>query len=161
MSKDSKLEDFKKDYSKLQKKYKFPKFEEMNQDFGIERICDNETDYQLREIRKYIADKIVNYIRFVENIIHPVNAPLFIFSIIKSINEEDKQKLTEIYKELAKLEVRIIELDAEFSEEKDAKFINDSFKIWNNVKKDIMQIMEEIRKNWDNKFEVKGNSYFN
>lgn len=149
----------KKDYVKIQEKYDLPSFESLNEDFQIERVAEAETEILIREIRKFMADKFSNYLRFVEIILNPVNAPMFIFSVIKSINTVEKNKLKEIYKKLAKIEVKLIALDIEFSEEEEAEFVRESFNIWQEIKKDLLSVVDIINKNLDNKFEVNGGSY--
>jgi len=160
MTDESNLEELKKDYAEIQSKYGFPSFEEINQDFNLERASDTETDLLVREVRKYMSDKLQNYMRFVETIIHPANASMFIFSIIKTIKEDDKKKLAEIYKKLARYEVDLIELDVQYSEEKEAKFVNDFFKSWQEVKRDMLEIVGVIRDNWDNEVEKSSKAYF-
>ena len=160
MVKESDLENLKKDYKEVQKKHNLPSFEKLNEDFQIEKIAEVETDFLVREIRKFIADKFSNYLRFVETILNPTNASMFVFSIIKSIGVEEKKKLIEVYKELTKTEVRLIELDTDFSEEKEAEFIKESYEIWQEIKKDILEVIRVIKKNLGNKFEVDGKSYF-
>ena len=160
MREKSDLENLKKAYQEVQKKYDLPYFEELNKDFQIEKASEIETDFLIREIRKFIADKFSNYLRFIEAILHPVNAPIFIFSIIKSIGVEEKKKLTDIYKKLAKIEIRLIELDVKFLEEKEAEFIKESYEVWQKIKEDMLEIIEVIKKNWDNKSEVNGKGYF-
>jgi hypothetical protein len=160
MKKESNLEDLKKDYLSIQKKYNLPEFSDMNKDFHIEKACEAETDYLIREVRRFIADKFSNYLRFIETILNPVNAPMSIFSIIKTINAEEKKKLTEIYKDLIKSEVRVIELDIEFSEEKEADFIREVYELWQKIKKDLLDVIDVIKKNWDNKLDVNGKGYF-
>lgn len=149
----------KNDYIKIQEKYDLPSFENMNEDFHIERIAEDETEILIREVRKFMANKFSDYLRFVEAILNPVNTPMFIFSVIKTINTVEKNKLTEIYKKLAKIEVRLIALDIEFSEEKEAEFVKESFNIWQEIKIDLLSVVETIDKNLDNKFEVNGGSY--
>ncbi|MFQ5531321.1 MAG: hypothetical protein ACE5ES_01770 [Candidatus Nanoarchaeia archaeon] len=158
--KDSKLDDLKKVYERIRKKHSLPSFDDMNKDFQIERISEVETEYLIREVRKFMAEKFSNYLRFVEAILHPVNSPMFVFSIIKSIGAEEKNKLTEIYKYLAKTEVLLIELDIDFSEEKEAKFIKESFTGWQKIKDDLQKFIVSIKKSWDNKFEVNHKGYF-
>jgi hypothetical protein len=160
MAKEPDLISLKKDYKEIQEKYNLPSFEELNEDFQIEKTAEVETEHLIREVRKFMADKFSNYLRFTEAILHPVNAPMFVFSIIKSLGVEEKNKLTEVYKKLTKNEVRLIELDVKFSEEKEAEFIKRSYKIWQEVKEDLSEILGRIKDNWDNKFEVNGKSYF-
>jgi hypothetical protein len=85
---------------------------------------------------------------------------MFIFSLIKTIGESEKKKLSEIYKELAKIELNLIEIDVNFSEKKEAEFINNSYKTWINLKKDFLSIIERIKSNWDNKNENMSSAYF-
>ena len=162
MAKDNKesLENLKKEYLKIQERYNFPSFEKLNEDFQIEKIAEVETDILIREVRKFMADKFSNYLRFIEAILNPVNSPMFVFSIIKSINAEEKNKLIDIYKELAKIEVRLVEVDIEFSEEKEVEFIKESYKVWQEIKRDLLSFINIIKKNWDNKFEMNDKGYF-
>jgi len=160
MEKENKLLKFKKEYAKLQKKHGLPKFEEINQDFHIDRAAEVETDLPIVEIRKHIADKMAGYLRFSESLLNPTNAPMFVFSIIKTLGPEEKKRLSEIYKKLAKNEFNLIKTDVEYSEEKEAKFIKDSYAIWQDLKKDVLYILKEVERKWDNKFETNNKGYF-
>lgn len=160
MAKEGSLEDLKKNYKKIQEKHNLPIFEKLNEDFSIEKISEYETDILIREVRKFIAEKFSNYLRFVETILNPVNAPPFIFSVITSINQDDKKILAEIYKKLAKNEVLSIEVDINFSEKIEAEYIKRAYDMWQEIKKDLMKIIEAVKRNWDNKFEANNKSYF-
>ena len=156
----TKLQDLKKDYAKIQKQYELPGFDELNKDFQIEKIAELETDFLIREVRKLLADKFSNYLRFIEAILNPMGAPMFIFSIIKSLGKEDKQKLTEIYKKLATIEIQLIEVDVNFVEEKEVAFVKESCKLWQEIKKDLLDVVGMIKKNWNNKPEGNNKGYF-
>jgi len=156
----SELEEMKKKYQGLQKKYNLPDFEKLNKDFQIEKAAESETDFLIREIRKFVGDKMMNYFKFIESLLNPVNSPMFVFSIIKLIDSEEKKKLSEIYKELMKKEVKFIELDLEFDEKREAEFIKESYYSWQEIKKDILKIIENINRKWDNKSEVNNKGYF-
>lgn len=158
--KESDLVRFKKDYTKLQKKYFLPSFEDMNQDFSIEKAAEFETDYLIREIRKLVVDKVYNYLRFIETLLNPVNGPMSVFSIIKAMNADDKKRLEEAYKKLVKNEIQLIKIDMEFSEKGEAEFIKKTYKLWQGVKEDISSLIKSVEKNWDNKFEVNRKGYF-
>ena len=158
--KESKLADLKKDYKKFQEKYKLPSFNELNEDFHIEKVSENETDFLLREIRKFMSERIFNYLRTVETLINPANAPMFVFSVVKTLNQEDKNKLTEIYKELARNEIKLFAIDAEYSEKKEADFIKESFNSWQKIKKDLVKILMSIEKNIDLKSDSNHRKYF-
>jgi len=89
-----------------------------------------------------------------------VNAPMFVFSFIKLIRVEEKKKLEEIYKKLIKEEIKLLELDLEFSEEKEAKFIKEYYKLWQEIKKEMLGIIEKIKGSWDNKVGGNSKGYF-
>tara|TARA_Y100000310_G_scaffold337938_1_gene426264 strand:- start:1562 stop:2050 length:489 start_codon:yes stop_codon:yes gene_type:complete len=158
--KESDLENLKKDYKKIQKKYNLPDFEKLNKDFNIEKSAETETDYLIREVRRLIAEKFSNYLRFVETLLNPINVPVSIFSIVKTLGTEEKNKLTEIYKKLLRNEIDHLELEISFSEEKEAKFIKESYEMWLEIQKDFIEIIKIIKKNWDNKLEKNNKGYF-
>lgn len=160
IKKESDLENLKKDYKKIQKKYNLPEFEKLNEDFNIEKSAEAETDYLIREVRRLIAEKFSNYLRFVETLLNPVNAPMSIFSIVKTLGTEEKNKLTEIYKKLLRNEIDHLELEISFSEKKEAKFIKESYKMWLGIQKDFVEVIKAIKKNWDNKLEKNNKGYF-
>ncbi len=160
MADENNLENLKEDYKKIQKGYDLPEFEKLNEDFQIEKLAEIETDFLVREIRKFMADKFMNYLRFIESILNPVNVPMFIFSIVKSIGADEKKKLTSVYKKLAKCEVELIRLDLEFSEDNEVKFVKETYELWQEMKKDILGIINVIKKNWDNKLQSNGKNYF-
>lgn len=153
------LTELKKDYLEIQVKYNLPNFQELNQDFQIEKIAEYETDILIREIRKFVAEKLSNYMKFVEMLINPVNVPMSIFSLIKSLEQNDKKKLSEIYEKLVKNEIWIVELDLNFSEEKEVQYIKDSNNLWKEIKKELSEIIETMKKNWDNKSSRNGAGY--
>lgn len=154
------LTKLKLDYKKLQDKHNLPDFDRMNEEFSVEKLSETETDFLIREVSKVMAEKFSNYLRFVELIINPANSPIFIFSLIKSMTENEKKILSDIYKELAKMELEMIELDVSYSEKKEADFINSSYKKWVVMKDDFLKVIEKIKSNWDAKNEKNNNGYF-
>ena len=160
MTNESTLEDLKKDYKEIQEQYSLPSFDELNEDFQIEKLVEVETDFLIREVRKIMADRLFNYLRFVESILNSVNVPMFIFSVTKNMTAEEKEELTDVYKKLAEKEVELIEVDIKFSGEKEAQFIKTSYDMWQEIKEKMLQIVEVIKKNWDNKHKTNAKGYF-
>lgn len=154
------LSGLKKSYSKKQKEFRLPTFDEMNLDFHIEKLVDMETDCLLREIRKFMGEKISNYLRFSEMILQPSSAPIFIFSVIKNLDVYERSKLAEAYKILARFEVEIIELDLVSSEEKEAEFIARAYFIWQDIKSDLLLVIGAVKSKWDSQIEAKNKNYF-
>ena len=71
---------------------------------------------------------------------------MFLFPIIKSLSVEEKNKLSEIYKKLSKLEIDAIKL-IDYSEEKEAEFINEAFKLWQEIKKRLSKLLNLLKGN--------------
>ena len=154
------LEQLKIDYEKLRKKYNLPNFKEMNEDFYIEKIAENETDILIREVRRMVGDRLMNYLRFIESLLNPVNVPMFVFSIIKLVGSEEKNKLSEIYKKLIQNEIKLVEIDIEFDEEGEVKFVRESYELWQEIKKEMVGVFEKVEKNWGTKTEENSKGYF-
>ena len=150
----------KEEYAILMKKHTLPSFDELNTDFSVEKVVETETDFLIREIRKSLGDKMLGYLRFIESLLNPVNAPMFVFSIVKLLDAEEKKKLSEIYTELAKVEIKFIELDIEFNEKKEAEFITESYVLWQKIKKKLLEIIDKVGKKWDDKSEGNNRGYF-
>ncbi len=159
MTEKSKLNKLKEEYSKLQKKYTLPDFDRLNEDFKIEKVAQEETEILVREIRESVGETLENFLRFIEAILNPVNVPMFLFPIIKSLSAEEKNKLSEIYKKISKLEIEAMKL-IDYSEKKEAEFIKNSYKLWQEIKKDFVKIIEAVEKRLDIKIEKTEKGYF-
>src|SRR3989339_624100 len=124
MTEESNIENLKKSYKKIKEKYSLPDFNELNKEFSIEKISEIETDFLIREIRRYISEKFSNYLRFIELLLNPTNAPMFVFSITNKIQNEDRKK---------------------------AQFIIDAYNTWQEIKVELQYIVKVIKENWENK----------
>lgn len=154
------LEELKKSYAILREKHNLPEFDELNRDFSIEKISEYETELLLKEIRRFMFDKFSNYMRFLEGLLNPVNASIFTFSVLKSLNSDDKKIIEEIYKKLMKIELELMAVDIDYNEDKEVEFIKESYKIWHEIKKGWKQTIDSVKKNWDNKIEENNKAYF-
>ena len=154
------LEELKQRYNEFRQKYGFPEFSEMNKIFDIEDI-DVETDFLLRKMRRVVSERISGYLRFIEIILNPSNAPMFIFKLIKKISDDDKKQLTEIYEVLGGFELEIVKLDLEYNEVREAEFIKKIYSaLNNNLSNKLLMIVEKMSNGkGSEKVEDKG-SYF-
>src|SRR3989338_5772892 len=89
--KESCLNELKKRYKAVQDKYKLPDFSYLNENFEIEKLAESETELLLREIREIILEKAVAYLRFIEMLLNPSNAPMFFFSLVKGLSADDRK----------------------------------------------------------------------
>ena len=159
MKQEKSLEDFKKEYALLLKKYKLPDFLVLNRDFEIERVYDRESDFPMREIRKVMMDKVLGYLRFIELLLNPSNAPLFFFGLVKGMGSDDRKTLENIYARLGEFEIDVIELDNDYSHEKEAIFIAKISKEWQTIKPELKSVVGSLRKGWNQKTERKEKGY--
>jgi len=139
-----KLEELKKNYSILEKKYKLPRFSELNEDFGVEGLRKGE-ELLLRNVRKTMLEKIANSIGFVEMLLNPINAPRMYLVYIKSMTVEDKKEIEKIYSVLADILTASLRLEIEYSEKGEAEMIIRVFNDWNSIKKLFMKIAEHMQ----------------
>ncbi len=152
------LTEIKKRYEPLQKKYKLPSFNELNREFEIEKVQETETDFLVREVRKSVGEKIGAFLRFLENIINPTLAPIFVLNSLKDLATKDKEIIKGCYEVLVRLELEAIHLDIDYDEKKEAAFIQKVFNKWQEIKPDlneIVKLMERTQK----KIEERKNSY--
>ena len=148
---ESDLDKLKDDYAELEEKYKLPGFQQLNEDFDIEKVAEQETDCLLREIRKVVMDKVLAYFRFVEMLLNPSNAPMFFFALVKGLTSQDKRVLERMYEKLGAFEIDVIELDAKYSEKDEAEFIKEISKEWQDISKEMVKMTEVLRRNWNQK----------
>lgn len=146
----SSIEELKEAYENLVKDFPLPEFDDLNADFGIEKIQEDDTDFLIREVRRYISDKFGAYLRLIESILQPTNSQMFVFMMIKALSSDDMAKLQEIYKKLARKEIEVIELDLKFDSEKEAAFINSANEMWQEVREELILVVEKIKNNWSN-----------
>ncbi len=164
MSKDKEcinLGDIRKEYIKFKEKYNLPEFTKLNEYFDIEELGECETEFLLRKIRKIISEKTAGYLRFFETLLNPNNTPIFIFKLIKKINEEDKRQLSEIYETLGRFELETVELDLDYNESKEAEFIKKACDIMNKeLSRKLLDIIEKMNDNNKSGEEKDKVSYF-
>ncbi|MFH1365532.1 MAG: hypothetical protein ABIH28_03040 [archaeon] len=155
------LEELKKDYALFEKKYSLPDFEEMNHEFLIESLAETETELLLNHIRKTMAEKLAFFYKFIEVILNPSEGgSLFVFSVTKTLKQEDRKILAEIYEKISKLEIEALKRELDYSEEGEAEFIKRIYSFWKESKGSLLEILGVIESNWDNKLGKNEKSYF-
>lgn len=147
-------------YESARVKYGLPSFEQLEEEFGISRAAESESKLVIREIRKTINDKLSSYLHLFENFMNPSSGPVFVFSLLKGIKEEDNKKIKEIYKKLAKIQIAVLKLETIYNEKAEAEFIKNIFKEWNSLKLEISEIIEKFDKNFDVSVNSSSKGYF-
>ncbi len=153
------LEELKQEYETFRQKYELPDFTELNKHFDIEEI-DIETEFLLRKIRRNISEKIAGYLRFIEIILNPSNAPMFFFKLIKKLDSDDKTNLTKIYENLSSFEIKAISLDLNYDEQKEAEFIKNIQNNFKTFKNELLEVIKKLDNGEGVKIKNNNESYF-
>lgn len=154
------LNKLKEDYEKLSKRYKLPSFDELAEEFDVERIVEKPSKFILRSVRRAINEKISAYLHLFETFMNPTNAPMLVLLMLKSSTECDKKEIEEIYRKLAKIEINSIKLDTIYSEKKEAEVISSIYSDWQKLKERILVIVERFDENFDLNSKSSTKGYF-
>jgi hypothetical protein len=155
------LDEIKKEYDILKNKYKLPEYSDLNRLFDLEGLETSTKEFLLRKIRRIISETTGNYLRFLETLLNPTNAPAFFFKLLRKMDPKDKENLGDIYERIGKMEIKIIQLDLDYNEAKEAEFIKLSYEVFDKeIKKQLLEIIERFAKEGNSVSKEYTKSYF-
>jgi len=138
------LNELKEKYEVLRQKYSLPDFNDLNKVFDIEEL-DSESDFLIRKIRRFMSEKLAGYMRFIEILLNPSNAPIYFFKLIKKLDEIDRETLNLMYESLGKIEVETISLDLSYNEEKEVDFIKKLYRVYNDeIRIKLLEVLKRL-----------------
>lgn len=138
------LKDLKEQYAKLHKKYTLPSFEEINEEFEVDKL-EKDTDCLLRDIRKRMLDKFVNSMGFLESLVNPVNLSRIYMPYVKNMGSEDREDIEFMYGKISDISLWSLELEVDYSEKNEAELIKHMHKIWNEIKPRFRKMITKMR----------------
>jgi len=141
--------------------YELPDFEALCEDFDIEKAFDKDSSYLLREVRKLVMEKLSAYLQLFETFMNPASPPMFIFKVLRNVNNGDKEFVKEVYEELSKYQLWAVRLDTVYEEKNEAEFISKAFSDWQEMKKKIYSFLERLEKESESKDENVRSAYLN
>ena len=136
-----------KEYERLSKKYKLPKFKDIDLVFEISTI--EQTAFLLRNIIGKIAEKIEFYRKFLEEFLQPDTSSISGMHEIRFFLDDEKQEIYSLYKKLMKFNRESIETDLTQDEKLEAKYIYNIFNAWAETKKDLLKYTEKMKESWE------------
>jgi len=136
------IERLKRDYEPLKKRYGLPEFDELNEEFEIERIGEHETTYLLKMIRRAIIDKFYNFSNWFDGLISTQRISTMV--ILKGITQKEKDDIYRFIENISKLAIQNLALEADYSEQKEAEMIKLLYKEWKKSKQEIVDITGRI-----------------
>ena len=154
-----KLSQLKKDYAKLQKKYKLPDFAKLNLEFEIERLAGKNTEFLLRGVRRSIERKAGDFLKMLEEFVNPGFASIASLTLLKSFGDKEKKLIKDGYQSLVGLIIKSAILETDYDEKKEAEFIKEALKIWEAAKKELNELMKSAEQVWQKKIEEKKVDY--
>jgi hypothetical protein len=147
-------------YEELCKRYDLPEFNKLAEDFDIEKVAEKEPGFLAREIRRMINEKLSVYLHLFETLINPAAPPLFVFSLLRNLDGKSKDKIRDIYKIISRLQIEVMKIDTIYSEEKEVAFIKESFDLWQKLKPQIYELIEDFEKDFEKDSGSKKSAYF-
>lgn len=154
--KKKKLDEIKKEYSNLRKKYSLPEFDKIYYEF---EIIDMEKDFILKTILSRIRKKVGNYINLILPPIQPNDSSLH--SVIESniFNKYERNELYRLYRELNYL-YHLTILSSLKEEAVMADNINKIWKDWSDLKQKVEKILHKITDGWKKESEEEKVEYY-
>jgi hypothetical protein len=143
------LENFKKEYEKVKDKYKLPEFKLLAEEFDVERASERESSFVIREVRRAINDKLTAFLHMLETFMNPSQSSMFIFSMLKNVDENDKKLIKKVYEKVSRAEIAVLKLDITYNEKAEADFIKKIVEEWPDMKKDISILLNKLDNSFD------------
>lgn len=153
------VNEIEKEYIKLYKKYKLPKFKELNEEFEISKL-DNE-EFLLGNILRNAEEKLEFYGNLINDLLQPDTSSLSSMHEVRFFTDSEKNKIYNTFKKLMKAHRSIIGLVLEHDEKTQAKFLNDFFSEWLEIKKQLIAYISKMKDSWDKETSMEENlAYF-
>ena len=134
-------------YNKLKSKYRLPDFSEINNEFEISTI--EQEDFLLREIRREIAERISFFADLIGGILNPeASASIMEFGVL---GDDDSKQAIELYKKLMYWVRYSAETSVFADDKKDAEFIKSIFEEWKSLKKEVAAMISKMKESWRQK----------
>jgi len=141
-----------KAYGAEAKKHKLPSFKELDKEFDISLL--EPTPNFLMYIRKRIVERLEFALEILEKILQPDTNSLADMMEIKTFNEEEKESILKLFKNLMVLHRTSYEIDLD-DNKSEAEYIKLASKDWKEYKKELVPIVKKLKENWKTETEEK------
>jgi len=141
------VNEIEKEYSKLSKKYKLPKFKEIDEEFEISTL--ESPSFLIKNVLRKIIEKLEFYIEVIGNLVHPDASSLSSMYEVRYFTDDEKNEIYALFKKLMKADRGIIESMLNNDEKQQAVFLNDFFVVWLNIKKDLIVYIAKMKESWE------------
>ena len=136
-------EQVKAHYQSYQEKYKLPLFDQLCEQFELEKI-EAQPLCLLRTVRKHMMEKLINTLNFCDMLLNPGQAPRMYHAFLKVQTKEDSERIEQMYKAFASISLDCLALEKEYNETQEATMILRIAAVWNEQKENFSQLMYAI-----------------
>ena len=138
--------DIEKEYDKLSKKFKLPKFKDIDSEFEISNL--ENTRFLIKNILRKIAEKLEFYIEIIGNLVHPDASNISSMYEVRYLSEDEKNDMYILFKKMMKAERNIVEVVLRNDEKQQAELLNSFFNEWLDMKKGLIGCIGKIKESW-------------
>ncbi|MBN1385953.1 hypothetical protein JW968_03170 [Candidatus Woesearchaeota archaeon] len=123
----------------------------LDHEFEISKI--EVTNFVLRDIRGRILEKINQFLEIVTEIIQPDNK-VTSFNEIRFFSDKEKIQVFNTMRKLKIMHREGLKLEIDSSEEKEIKYIKKTTIEWNDLKREMLQIVDKLQDAWKKELRV-------
>ena len=134
-------------YNKLRKKYKLPKFNEIDSEFEISNL--ENARFLIKNILRRIEEKLEFYIEVIGNLVHPDASSLSTMYEVRYFSDDEKNDVYMLFKKLMKANRSIIELVLVSDEKKQTDFLKGFLNEWQDMKKELINHIGKMKDSWE------------
>ena len=140
------VNEIEKEYNKLSKKFKLPKFKEIDSEFEISTL--ESPSFLIKNTLRKIEEKLGFYIDLIGSLVHPDASSLSNMYEVRYFSEDEKNEIYNLFKKLMKVDRNIVEVVLKNDEKAQADFLNKFFIEWLNIKKELLVYIEKMKESW-------------
>ena len=134
-------------YNKLRKKYKLPKFNEIDSEFEISNL--ESAKFLIKNILRRIEEKLEFYIEVIGNLVHPDVSSLSTMYEVRYFSDDEKNEVYMLFKKLMKANRSIIGLILVSDEKKQTDFLKSFLNEWQDMKKELIDHIGKMKDSWE------------
>ena len=153
------MEELKKEYNQLKKKYNLPDFEQMDEEFEIRAIEMYRSGILIKALLRAINNKLSIFMNYLESIVNGQPQHIHALIEIKNTTDSEKEEMYEHYKKISILLHENLVFDLK-PEKEIAKQINKNWKEWKAIKEKEIKLLEIITDAWRRKEESPSRSEY-
>jgi hypothetical protein len=141
------VDEIEQEYNNLSKKYKLPKFNQIDSEFEISTL--ENVSFLIKNIFRRVEEKLIFHIDLIGSLVHPDASSLSNMYEVRYFSDEQKNAINTLFKKLMKADRGIIEVILINDEKQQADFLNTFFIEWLSIKKELLVYIGKLKNAWE------------